>query len=149
MEHFPIASLQIFENLNRLGLGRGVFERGKNLGLTLNDIATQVRQAFYGAEAQRIQRGTDDIRVMVRYPEDERRSLGNLEDLLIRTPGGAEVPFLSVARYSLGNSYSSINRPDGRPLHILAQDGWRRAGSLAARLQSLPAPLELGEQNSG
>lgn len=91
-----------------------ILERGKTLGLTLNDIATQVRQAFYGAESQRIQRGTDDIRVMVRYPEPERQSLGNLEELLIRTPSGAEVPFLSVADYSLGSSYSSINRQDGR-----------------------------------
>ncbi len=91
-----------------------ILERGKTLGLTLNDIATQVRQAFYGAESQRIQRGTDDIRVMVRYPEPERQSLGNLEELLIRTPVGAEVPFLSVADYSLGSSYSSINRQDGR-----------------------------------
>lgn len=91
-----------------------ILERGKTLGLTLNDIATQVRQAFYGAESQRIQRGSDDIRVMVRYPEEERQSLGNLEDLLIRTPSGAEVPFLSIADFSLGNSYSSINRQNGR-----------------------------------
>ena len=91
-----------------------ILERGKTLGLTLNDIATQVRQAFYGAESQRIQRGSDDIRVMVRYPEPERQSLGNLESLLIRTPAGAEVPFLSIATFSLGSSYSSINRRDGR-----------------------------------
>lgn len=91
-----------------------ILERGKTLGLTLNDIATQVRQAFYGAESQRIQRGSDDIRVMVRYPEPERQSLGNLEGLLIRTPVGAEVPFLSIATFSLGSSYSSINRRDGR-----------------------------------
>ncbi len=49
----------------------------------------QVRQAFYGDEAQRIQRGRDDVRVMVRYPRDERRSLGNLENMRIRTPDGA------------------------------------------------------------
>ena len=91
-----------------------ILDQGKTLGLTLNDIATQVRQAFYGAESQRIQRGTDDIRVMVRYPEEERQSLGNLEDLLIRTPSGAEVPFLSIADYTLGSSYSSINRQNGR-----------------------------------
>jgi len=91
-----------------------ILERGKTLGLTLNSVATQVRQAFYGAEAQRIQRGSDDIRVMVRYPEPERQSLGNLEELLIRTPNGAEVPFLSIADYSLGNTYSSINRQNGR-----------------------------------
>ena len=56
------------------------------LGLTLADLARQVRQAFYGEEAQRIQRGRDDVRVMVRYPEDERRSLGDLENMRIRTP---------------------------------------------------------------
>ncbi|MEX2132213.1 MAG: efflux RND transporter permease subunit [Pseudohongiellaceae bacterium] len=91
-----------------------LLDAGKTLGLTLNDVATQVRQAFYGAEAQRIQRGTDDIRVMVRYPENERQSLGNLEDLLVRTPAGAEVPFSSIANFNLGNGYSSINRQDGR-----------------------------------
>ncbi|GAB1270301.1 efflux RND transporter permease subunit [Aurantivibrio infirmus] len=91
-----------------------LLDEGKFLGLTLDNIARQVRQAFYGAEAQRIQRGRDDIRVMVRYPESERQSLGNLEDLLIRTPDGSEVPFASVAKMSLGNGYSSINRRDGR-----------------------------------
>lgn len=99
-----------------------ILETGKTLGLTLNDLATQVRQAFYGAESQRIQRGMDDVRVMVRYPEDERQSLGNLEDLLIRTPGGAEVPFMSVADFSLGNTYSSINRQDGRRVITVRAD---------------------------
>lgn len=136
-ENLKIASTQLREDLMRYP---GVFDvsdsfragkqevqiqildSGKLLGLTLNDIATQVRQAFYGAEAQRIQRETDDIRVMVRYPEPERRSLGNLEELLIRTPSGAEVPFLSVADYSLGNSYSSINRQNGRRIITVRGD---------------------------
>ncbi len=99
-----------------------LLERGKTLGLTLNDLAMQVRQAFYGAESQRIQRDTDDIRVMVRYPEPERESLGNLEDLMIRTPSGAEVPFLSIANFSLGNGYSSINRQDGRRVITVRAD---------------------------
>jgi multidrug efflux pump subunit AcrB len=99
-----------------------ILERGKTLGLSLNDIATQVRQAFFGAESQRIQRGSDDVRVMVRYPKDERQSLANLEELLIRTPSGAEVPFLSIADFSLGNSYSSINRQDGRRIITVRGD---------------------------
>ena len=99
-----------------------ILERGKTLGLTLNDIARQVRQAFYGSESQRIQRGSDDIRVMVRLPEAERRSLGNLEDLMIRTPSGAEVPFLSIADFSLGNGYSSINRQNGRRIITVRGD---------------------------
>ncbi|MEX1032594.1 MAG: efflux RND transporter permease subunit [Cellvibrionaceae bacterium] len=99
-----------------------LLDEGRFLGLTLNDVARQVRQAFYGAEAQRIQRGRDDIRVMVRYPEDERQSLGNLEDLLIRTADGSEVPFSSIAKVSLGNGYSSINRRDGRRIITVRGD---------------------------
>ncbi len=89
-----------------------ILPEAKPLGLTLNDLARQVRQAFYGEEAQRIQRGTDDVRVMVRYPETERRSLGNLENMRIRTPENIEVPFSSVANVSYGTGYSSIRRED-------------------------------------
>ena len=86
----------------------------RNLGLTLNDLAAQVRSAFYGAEVQRVQRGPDEVRVMVRYPESERRSIGNLEDMRIRTPEGSEVPFTSVAAFEIDRGYSQINRIDGR-----------------------------------
>ena len=87
-------------------------EEAKTLGLTLLDLARQVRQAFYGEEAQRIQRGRDDIRVMVRYPADERRSLGNLEDMRIRTPDGGEVPFSVAAESETGRGYAAIRRTD-------------------------------------
>ncbi|MGI9322045.1 MAG: efflux RND transporter permease subunit [Pseudomonadales bacterium] len=89
-----------------------ILPEAKPLGLTLNDLARQVRQAFYGEEAQRIQRGTDDVRVMVRYPEAERRSLSNLENMRIRTPDSIEVPFSSVAEVAYGTGYSSIERED-------------------------------------
>lgn len=82
------------------------------LGLTLADLGRQVRQAFYGEEAQRIQRGRDDIRVMVRYPRSERGSVGDLENMRIRTPGGAEVPFHQVASVRSGRGYSTIQRVD-------------------------------------
>ena len=84
------------------------------LGLTLQDLARQVRQAFYGEEAQRIQRGRDDIRVMVRYPAEERRDLGDLENLRIRAAGGIEVPFPTVADAEHGRGYSAIRRTDRR-----------------------------------
>ena len=74
------------------------------LGLTLEDLARQVRQAFYGEQAQRIQRGRDDIRVMVRYPKDRRASLADLDNLRIRTPSGDEAPFYVVARAELGRA---------------------------------------------
>lgn len=92
----------------------GLLPGARNLGLTLNDLAAQVRSAFYGAEVQRVQRGPDEVRVMVRYPEDERRSIGNLEDMRIRTPAGSEVPFTSVATFEIDRSYSQINRIDGQ-----------------------------------
>jgi multidrug efflux pump subunit AcrB len=84
----------------------------RNLGLNLSDLARQARQAFYGEEVQRVQRGTEDVRVMVRYPEDERRSLGDLEDMRIRTADGTEVPFAAAAKFVLGRGYSTIQRID-------------------------------------
>ncbi len=91
------------------------------LGLTMEDLARQVRQAFFGHEAQRIQRGREDIRVMVRYPETERRSLANLESMRIRAPTGEEVPFSYVAEAKMGRSFYSINRINrNRTLNITA-----------------------------
>lgn len=82
------------------------------LGLTASDLANQVRQAFYGEEAQRIQRGRDEVRVMVRYPRPERRSIANLESMMIRAPNGVEVPFTAVAEARMGSSYNTISRVD-------------------------------------
>ena len=83
------------------------------LGLRRQDLGRQVRQAFYGEEAQRIQRDQDDIRVMVRYPREDRRSLGNLENMRIRTPNGGQVPFGQVARLEAARGLPSIARVDG------------------------------------
>ena len=84
------------------------------LGVTLADLAGQVRQAFYGAEAQRIQRGDSEVRVMVRYPRSERVSIGNLENMWIRLPDGRELPFNAVAEYELERGYNSIRRINGK-----------------------------------
>ena len=92
----------------------GIRPAAEMLGLSLSDLGRQVRQAFYGEEAQRIQRGRDDVRVMIRYPEVERRSLGNLENMRIRTPEGDEVPFSQVATVESGRGFSSIKRVDRR-----------------------------------
>jgi multidrug efflux pump subunit AcrB len=92
------------------------------LGVTMEHLARQVRQAFYGEEAQRIQRGRDDVRVMVRYPEAERRAVGDLENLRIRTPNGAEVPFSTVARAELGRGFSSIEREQRRRIVSVSAD---------------------------
>ncbi len=84
----------------------------ENLGLTMSDLARQVRQAFYGDEAQRIPRGREEVRVMVRYTGEERRSLASLDTMRIRTPDGAEVPFSTVASATRGRGFSTIRRID-------------------------------------
>ncbi|MBW2673616.1 MAG: efflux RND transporter permease subunit [Deltaproteobacteria bacterium] len=80
----------------------------RSTGVTLNDIATQVRHAFYGAEALRMQRGTDEVKVMVRYPERERRSPGQVEEMRIRTADGSEIPLSVLADVTMEQGYVSI-----------------------------------------
>ncbi len=87
--------------------------RAAELGLTQQSLARQVRQAFYGEEAQRIMRGTDEIRVMVRLPRKDRRSLYTLERMKIRTASGAEVPLRTVADISPKKAPSFVERNDG------------------------------------
>ncbi len=82
------------------------------LGLSQQDLARQVRQAFFGEEVQRIQRGQDDVRVMVRYPREQRQSEGYLEAMRIRTADGQEVPFGAVADVVVASSPASIRRFD-------------------------------------
>ena len=84
----------------------------ENLGVSLADLAQQVRRAFYGAEAQRIPRAREDVKVMVRYPEGERVSVDNLNEMRIRTPDGREVPFETVAEIRLRPGYQTIERLD-------------------------------------
>jgi multidrug efflux pump subunit AcrB len=113
------------------------------LGLKLADLARQVRQAFYGEEAQRIQRGRDDVRIMVRYPDSERRSLADLENMRIRMPDGAEVPFSEVAAVERGRGYSSITRVDRmRAINVTADIDPARAtpGELIEDLRSRVLP---------
>jgi multidrug efflux pump subunit AcrB len=82
------------------------------LGLSVQDVGKQVRQAFYGAEAQRIQRGRDEVKVMVRYPVAERRSLRDVENLRIRLSDGTAVPFPSVAKAEIERGAASLMRID-------------------------------------
>mgnify|MGYP006081323603 FL=1 len=92
------------------------------LGFSMASVGNQVRQAFYGEEAQRIQRGKNEIKVMVRYPEGDRKSIGNLESMRIRNNQGNEVPFSSVATASFGKAYSSIQREGGKRIVTVEAD---------------------------
>ena len=80
------------------------------LGLSSTDLARQVRQAFFGFEVERLQRGRDEVKVIVRYPFEQRRSLKYLETMLIRTPDGIEVPFHEVADARPGRGVATIER---------------------------------------
>ena len=84
----------------------------ESLGLTLSDLARQVRAGFYGEEVQRVQRGQDEVKVMVRFPRDERDSVGYLDNMRIRTPDGGRVPFHAVAEVELAESPTTIRRFD-------------------------------------
>ncbi len=84
----------------------------RTLGVTATDLGRQVRGAFYGSEALRLQRGRNEIKVMVRYPDVNRKQLWNFETMRIHTPGGQEIPLIQAADIIEGYGFSEINRTD-------------------------------------
>ncbi|WGK65327.1 efflux RND transporter permease subunit [Croceiramulus getboli] len=84
------------------------------LGLNLQQVMGQVRAGFFGAQAQRFQRGQDEIRVWVRYDEANRSSIKNLDNMRIQTPSGARVPFSEIATYTIARGEESISHLDGK-----------------------------------
>ena len=111
------------------------------LGLSTSNLARQVRQGFFGEQAQRIQRGRDDVRVMVRYPESERRSLENLESMRIRTSLGTEIPFSEVASTALSRGYAVIKRVDRRRVVNVTADVNKETANMEAIKRELIAYL--------
>jgi len=116
------------------------------LGLRLADIASQIRQGFYGVEVQRIPRGTDDIKVMLRYPESERRTLENIEGIYIRTQEGRAVPLTSVAEVVDIAGYSVINRENRRRTIIVSAELTEGVDALTLANQVLSENLPLWQQ---
>ncbi|EWH08956.1 acriflavin resistance protein [Catenovulum agarivorans DS-2] len=86
----------------------------ETLGIDLAMIARQVRQAIYGEEVQRIPRGKEDVRVMLKFPESHRRSLEEIFSMRIRNPQGYQVPIETVADVKLIPGFSQIDRVDRR-----------------------------------
>ena len=95
---------------------------GRARGLTETSLARQVRDAFFGAEALRQQRGREEIRVYVRRPLSERVSLGELERLIVQTPNGGEMPLGQAAEIDYGRAYTTIRRVDGRRVISVTSD---------------------------
>jgi multidrug efflux pump subunit AcrB len=107
----------VFDVNDTLDTGRNEVQlrlkpEAQQFGVTVNDLARQVRQAFYGNEVQRIQRGRNEVKVMLRYPRDQRRSLATLETMRVRASNGLEIPFGRVADIQVGKSFTSIRRVD-------------------------------------
>ncbi len=116
----------VFEIADSLSNGKEELQidlspQGHLLGLTRSDIVNQVGQAFKGLQAQRIQRGRDDIRVLVRFPLGERSTISSLNEMLISTPSGSRIPLANVAEITPGRGPSQIRRIDGyRVLNVTA-----------------------------
>lgn len=123
-----------------LGEYRGVFdirntmETGKDeisfslkpsasmLGITALDLADQVRQAFLGEEILRIQRGREEVKVILRYSEELRRSVSDILNMRIRTRDGIEVPFFDIAEINRGKGYIAIRRANNRRIITITAD---------------------------
>jgi len=95
---------------------------GRSLGLTSREIARQVRNSYYGSEAIRQQRGRNEIKIKVRLPEAERDTEFSLEEMIVRTPAGTEVPLREVVDVKRGRAYTSITRTDGRRVITVTSD---------------------------
>ncbi len=91
---------------------KSLLPAGESMGLRLSDVATQLRQGFYGEEVQRLQRGRDEVKVMVRYPKRDRSSLEDVEQIKIRTRAGDEVPLSALVNFEEGRSKSVIRRTE-------------------------------------
>ena len=91
------------------------------LGLNLQSVMAQVRAGFFGSQAQRFQRGQDEIRVWVRYDRDNRSSITDLDNMRIATATGAKVPLKEIASYSIERGDVAVNHLEGRrEIQILA-----------------------------
>ncbi|MGD9082361.1 MAG: efflux RND transporter permease subunit, partial [Desulfobacterales bacterium] len=114
----------------------------RSLGLRSKEVARQIRHAYYGAEALRQQRGRNEIKVMVRFPRKERVSEYNLEEMILQTPTGSEIPLRYAVTINRGRAYTDINRRDGRRIVSVEADVRPRsqAGQVLASLKSETLP---------
>jgi multidrug efflux pump subunit AcrB len=109
-------------NKGRTQLDFRLRPEGKALGLTDQGVGQQLRGAFFGSLALRLMRGTNEIEVRVKLPEEQREHMHHLEDLVVRTPSGLEVQLLDVADVERNQAFDSINRRDGRRVINVSMD---------------------------
>lgn len=109
-------------NKGKLQYDFKLLPQGRNLGLTSNEVGRQVRDGFFGALAMRQLRGMDEIEVRVKLPMEERKDIRNLENFLVRTQDGVEVPLMDVVEVEQREAFTSINRRDGRRVVNVGMD---------------------------
>ncbi|WP_339676906.1 efflux RND transporter permease subunit [Cyclobacterium marinum] len=109
-------------NKGKRQLGFELLPEGRNLGLTPNMVGQQVRDAFFGALAMRQLRGINEFEVRVKLPLEERKDIHYLEDFIIQAPNGVSVPLLDVVRVKEGETFTNINRRDGKRVVNVGMD---------------------------
>ena len=118
----------------------------RSLGLNSSDVAKQIRNAYYGAEALCRQRGRYEVKVMVRLPKEERISEYNLEEMILLTPSGKEIPLREAVSLHRGRAYTTIDRRNGRRVVTVSADVHPRhkAGQILSSIkaETLPALQE-------
>jgi len=97
-------------NIGKEEISINLLPAAKNYGVNMMMVANQVRQAFYGLEVQTIQRGRNELKVMLQYPEDQRSSISDLENMMILTPTGSTIPVRQIAQLEIGEGLASIER---------------------------------------
>ncbi len=96
-------------------------DKAYTLGMTVTNVFSQVREGFFGYEVQRFQRGTDEVKIWVRYSRDYRSNIKNLEEMYIRTPAGVMIPLKEIANYKMERGIAQIKHQDGkRELSVVA-----------------------------
>ena len=99
-----------------------VNDRAQGMGVTTADLAETLRASFYGQEVQRLQRGRHEVKLMVRYPKDERENLATLDSIRVRGNDGVERPIVELAEVSIQRGYQSINRIDQKRAITISGD---------------------------
>ncbi|QDT42064.1 Multidrug resistance protein MdtB [Gimesia alba] len=115
-------------------------DKARAMGVPLADVAETVRATYYGEEVMRLQRGRHEVKLMVRYPEEERRSLMGFDDIRIRTGDGSERPITELAEIDVKRGYSEINRIDQQRSITVSSDLNEKEGNAREIVQSLKKP---------
>ncbi len=99
-------------NVGKEEISINLLPAAKNYGVNMMMVAGQVREAFYGLEVQTVQRGRNELKIMLQYPKGQRSSISHLENMMILTPNGSTIPVRQIAQLEIGEGLSSIERKD-------------------------------------